>query len=239
MKRAEGYTSDAHITQMRILRALLMSIDRSFADLSRASGLTSDHANFHIKKLIEVGYVEHVPKKYGSYRLTRAGKRYANGMDTDAFEIERQPKLTVDLAIEQPDGKFLVQERQKQPFYGYYGFPTGKIRWGEAMMEAGARELYEETGLTATLRIVGIYHKLDYDENGVLLEDKYMCLIHGTDPQGTLLEQTESHRNMWLSSEEYNKLDKRIGDIDETIAQLRNESTFVREASFTFPDAAF
>lgn len=239
MRRVDGYTADAHDAQMKILRSLLMTTDCTFAELTRATGFTSDHANFHIKKLIEIGYVEHVPKSYGQYRLTRSGKVYANTMDTDTFEVERQPKLTVDLAIERADGTFLVQERQKQPFYGYHGFPTGKIRWGETMVDAGARELMEETGLTADLRVVGIYHKLDYDEHGELLEDKYMCLIHGTNPAGELVEQTESHRNTWMTPDQYNLLDKRMGDIDETIAQLRDRHTFVREADFTFPSDAF
>lgn len=239
MRQANGYTADAHDAQMKILRALLMTTQCSFAELTRSTGLTSDHANFHVKKLVAIGYVEHVPKEYGQYRLTREGKVYANTMDTDAFEIERQPKLTVDLAIERADGKFLVQERQKQPFYGYHGFPTGKIRWGETMVQAGARELLEETGLTADLRVVGIYHKLDYDENGELLEDKYMCLIYGAHPAGNLIEQTESHRNMWLLPEEYKRLDKRMGDIDETIAQLRAPNAFVRESTFSFDSNDF
>lgn len=233
------YTADAHSAQMKILRELLLTVQLSFGDLVRATGLTSDHANFHIKKLVASGYVEHVPKEYGQYRLTRTGKTYANDMDTDAYEIERQPKLTVDLAIERADGKFIVQERQKQPYYGYHGFPTGKIRWGETMVQAGARELMEETGLTADLRVVGVYHKLDYDQYGELLEDKYMCLIHGTNPQGKLIEQTESHRNMWLSIEEYKALDNRFGNIEETVAQLRDPNAFVRENKLTFDADAF
>ena len=239
MSKRIGYTSDAHQAQMKILRTLLMATECSFAELTRAAGLTSDHANFHVKKLIEVGYVERVTKDYGKYRLTRRGKVYANSMDTDTLEIEKQPKLTVDLAIEDAEGRFLVQERQKQPFYGYHGFPTGKIRWGETMTQAGARELLEEAGLTADLRVVGIYHKLDYDTDGELLEDKYMCLIHGTNPHGNLIEQTESHRNGWMMPGEYKRLDKRMGDIDETIAQLRSEANFVRESKFTFESDDF
>lgn len=239
MKKTRQYTADAHEAQMKILRELLLATQLSFGDLTRASGLSSDHANFHIKKLIELGYVEHVSKDYGQYHLTRSGKLYANTMDTDTFEVERQPKLTVDLAIERADGRFIVQERQKQPYYGYHGFPTGKIRWGETMVQAGARELMEETGLEADLRVVGMYHKLDYDQHGELLEDKYMCLIHGTNPRGELVEQTESHRNIWMGIEEYKQLDKRFGNIEETVAQLRSPHVFVRENIITFDADAF
>lgn len=234
-----NYSADAHIVQMRLLKQLLLTPSCKFAVLTSASGLSSDHANFHIKQLIAAGFVRHVAKSYGEYELTRAGKEYANRMDIDAYEIERQPKLTVDLAIEDVEGRFIVQTRKKHPYYGYSGFPTGKIRWGETMVEAGARELLEETGLSADLRVVGVYHKLDYDTNGELLEDKYMCLIHGTNPRGELIAETESHVNAWMTPDEYKSLDNRMGNIDTTIAQLRNDAVFVREDAITFPDDAY
>lgn len=238
VKRTE-FTADAHAAQMKILRELLLHHYCTFGELTRATMLTTDHVTFHIKKLVELGYVAKVPKEYGKYQLTRRGKEYANRMDTDAYEIEKQPKLTVDLAIENADGEFIIQERTKHPFYGYHGFPTGKIRWGETMEQAGARELLEETGLTADLRVVGVYHKLDYDTNGGLLEDKYMCLIHGTNPRGTLLPKTESHMNEWMTPQSYKELEKRMGDIDVTIAQLRADGVFVREDSITFSEDAY
>ena len=224
---------------MKILRELLMNSQCGFGELTRAAGLTTDHVTFHIKKLTKLGYVVKVPKTYGKYQLTHRGKEYANRMDTDVFAIEKQPKLTVDLAIEDAAGRFIVQTRKKHPYYGYHGFPTGKIRWGETMAQAGARELLEETGLTADLRVVGVYHKLDYDTDGVLLEDKYMCLIHGTNPRGELLSATESHTNQWLLPAEYVQLEKRMGDINETIAQLRADAAFVRESTVTFDTDAY
>ncbi len=224
---------------MKILRELLMNSQCGFGELTRAAGLTTDHVTFHIKKLTKLGYVVKVPKTYGKYQLTHRGKEYANRMDTDVFAIEKQPKLTVDLAIEDAAGRFIVQTRKKHPYYGYSGFPTGKIRWGETMVEAGARELLEETGLSADLRVVGVYHKLDYDTNGGLLEDKYMCLIHGTNPHGELIAEIESHVNAWMTPDEYKSLDNRMGNIDTTIEQLRNDAVFVREDAITFPDDAY
>lgn len=239
MVKKTEFTADAHIAQMQILRELLLHPYCTFGDLTRATTLTTDHVTFHIKMLVQLKYVAKVPKEYGKYMLTHRGKEYANRMDTDLYEIEKQPKLTVDLAIEDGNGKFIVQQRKKHPYYGYSGFPTGKIRWGETMVQAGARELMEETGLTAELRVVGVYHKLDHDTDGNLLEDKYMCLIHGILPKGTLLPETESHTNQWMSAEEYKKLEKRMGDIDRTIAQLRSNDTFVREDTIVFENDAF
>lgn len=169
---AISYEAGAHEAQMSILRELLMAKEKSFTELRKASGLTSDHINFHIKKLMEAGYVEHKPRSYGDYRLTIQGKEYANRMDTDVAEMERQPKLSVVIVVENDKGEFLCQQRLKQPFYGYWGHMTGKIRWGETMIEAGARELKEETGLEADLRVAGFYHKMDYDQDDKMLEDK-------------------------------------------------------------------
>ena len=140
-------------------------------------------------------------------------------MDTDDNVIEKQPKISVALIVENSEGKFLAQERLKQPYYGFWGRLTGKIRWGETMLEAAARELMEEAGLTADLRVGGFYHKMDYDkDSGDLLEDKIFALIHGTNPQGELIVEDEGHRNEWLSHEEFSKKEKAFQSVPEITA---------------------
>ena len=57
-----NYSADAHSAQMKLLRQLLLSKTSKFAELAHATGLTSDHANFHIKQLIDAGFVRHVAK---------------------------------------------------------------------------------------------------------------------------------------------------------------------------------
>lgn len=196
-----SYESSVHTAQMAILRHLLLSPSAGFAQLQKTTNLSSDHFNFHIAKLVDVGYVEKTDD--GEYTLTREGKEFANRMDTDDNVIEKQPKLSVALIIENQDGKFLSQQRLKQPFYGFWGRPTGKIRWGETLEETGARELLEETGLTANLTAAGFYHKMDYDKlSGEILEDKYFCLVYGNNPVGELIIDDEGHHNEWLTIEE-------------------------------------
>lgn len=234
-----SYEANAHVAQMHIMRMLLIGKTASFSELTKATKLTSDHANFHIKKLVAAGMVEHIPKTYGEYQLTYKGKEFANRMDTDELVIEKQPKLVVDIGIERDDGKFLFQERRKQPYYGYWGFPTGKIRWGETILEAAARELVEETGLTADLRSIGVHHKMDYDSDGVFLEDKYLVLIHGTNPKGTLVVENETHINHWLSPEEYRNIAHRFGDIDETLSFIRSSSPFLTETTYEYKPEAY
>lgn len=216
-----SYEASAHEAQMKILRHLLLSPHAGFAELQKQTGLTSDHANFHIKKLVDEGYL--TKNDDDKYVLTRIGKEYSNRMDTDDNVIEKQPKLSVALIVENGEGKFLAQQRLKQPYYGFWGRPTGKIRWGETMAEAAERELMEETGLTADLTVAGFYHKMDYDqESGDLLEDKIFVLVYGTNPKGELITDDEGHHNEWLSDEELHERGKVFQSVPEITAMARS-----------------
>lgn len=207
-----AYEPNAHEIQMKILREMLFAPSSTFASLQKVTGLTSDHATFHIKKLVEVGYIE---KTADGYILTRDGKEYANRMDTDEAKIERQPKSSVLLIVENNEGKLLSQLRLKQPYYGFWGRQSGKLRWGEHLLEAAARELKEEAGLTADLQFAGIYHKMDYLKSGELLEDKYFFVVYGTNPVGELIVDAEGHHNEWLTVEELVSKDKVFASIPE------------------------
>lgn len=221
-----SYEPDVHPVQMTILRELLFVNELNFGRLRKATGVESDAFNFHLKQLMEHEYI--IKNSSGLYGLTAIGKTYANRMDTEDSTIEKQPKLSVVIMVEDKNGKHLFQERLKQPYYGYWGHPTGKIRWGESMLGAAARELAEETGLEAKLRVAGLYHKLDYDkESRELREDKYFCIIHGINPKGELRDIEGCH-NEWLSTEEFLQKEKRFGNTDETNEIIkRSEPTIV------------
>jgi DNA-binding transcriptional ArsR family regulator len=130
-----------HAAQTNILRELLFHPHATFAQLQKPTGLSSDHFNFHISRLTELGLVEKLNR--GQYALTPKGKEYANRLDTDNNTVERQPKIAVILAVERSvDGQrqILFQERLKNPYFGFWGLPTGKMLWGETVDETAARE---------------------------------------------------------------------------------------------------
>lgn len=201
-----SYDANAHATQMAMLKQLLLSPHAGFAQLQKAANVTSDFANFHLKQLISADYV--TKNGQGKYVLTQAGKEYANRMDTDEKVLEKQAKIGAWIIVDDGKGKFVAQQRLKQPFFGYWGRITGKIRWGETILEGAARELKEETGLTADLEFKGIYHKLDYRKDGSFLEDKYFYLVHATNPKGQLTTTFEGGENHWLTNEELKAKDK-------------------------------
>ena len=194
-----------HDAQMAILRELLFHPSVGFAKLQKLTGMSSDHFNFHLQKLVELKLVEKITR--GTYTLTPRGKEYANKLDTDSNTVERQPKSAVILAIERQassGGKeYLFQERLKQPYYGFWGFATGKIRWGETIIQTAERELMEETGLTADHRVAGVYHELVYQqETGEQLEDKIFFVVHCTETKGELVKEFEGGRNQWMTRQE-------------------------------------
>lgn len=201
---------ELHPAHVAILHVLLFRPDARFAELQKASKLSSDHFNFYLKQLLDEVFV--AKNDDGAYHLTQKGKEFANRFDTDERKVERQPKVAVCLMIRRDDGKQLVQQRLKQPFYGYWGRPTGKIRWGETILESAARELMEETGLEADLSFEEVYHKMDYNqETGEMLEDKIFFTIACDNPRGELIEEFEGGRNAWMTQAEYDSQELSFG----------------------------
>ena len=53
------------------------------------------------------------------------------------------------LAVVVEDGHVLLVRRRHKPDAGLWGYPGGKVEWGETVADAAVRELAEETGVTA------------------------------------------------------------------------------------------
>ncbi len=52
------------------------------------------------------------------------------------------------------EGRVLLVRRANPPDAGKWGFPGGKINWGESIEHAAVREIFEETGISAKARRV-------------------------------------------------------------------------------------
>jgi ADP-ribose pyrophosphatase YjhB (NUDIX family) len=214
---------DIHPIQASILCELLFLKEGSFGQLSKLE-LTSDLLSFHVKQLINWGLVDKSDKKYV---LTQKGKEFANRFDTDKKEVEKQPKvgvLVIGIKKEKGVKKYLVQQRLKQPYYGYWGFTTGKVRWGETVLETAAREFVEETGLTGEFILVGIRHKMDYKSGTELLEDKFFLVVKAEKTKGELKENFEGGRNVWMTKEDILKLPDLFPDIERSFDMAESKN---------------
>ena len=210
-----SYETTIHPIQTLILRELLFTPEASYSQLQKTSGLDSDHFKFHLKRLVENGYIK---KTDSVYRLTARGKEYANKLDTDENVIERQPKSAVILVVrrERDTGQeFLVQERLKHPYFGFWGFPSGKVRWGETILATATRELQEETGLVGNFEHRGIYHeRVIHEQTGEIIEDKVFHMMYCDKVSGELLESFEGGKNEWLTLRQVKSQDKRYKSFD-------------------------
>lgn len=231
-----SHEAKIHQVQTFILRELLFTPGARYADLRKKVDMDSDFFKFHIVRLKELGYI--TKDSSNRYVLTAVGKEYANKLDTDKNTIERQPKSAVIIVLIEKSA-VLVQERLKYPYFGFWGYPSGKIRWGETILETAARELKEETRLAAILAYRGVYHEqVRLGETGEIIEDKIFHVIGGSQPHGTMVESFEGGRNAWIQLEEFARIKKKYLSCDIETQIGIGKTSFV-EATQTYSKEEF
>lgn len=221
-----------HSIQAQILTKLLFKPAARFADLNDQK-LETDHFNFHLQSLVKAGLV--IKQESGGYELTNEGKEFANRFDTEEQKLERQPKVSiVVVGTRKQKGKtqYLVQKRLKNPYFGFYGFVTGKVRWGETIEECANREFLEEAGLSGDLTLTEIWHKMDYATDGNLLEDKVFLRFRAENCKGDLIESFEGGQNVWLTKEEIAELPDLFPDVVRIIESINDKHIRFSEKKF-------
>lgn len=67
----------------------------------------------------------------------------------------QRPRITAAVLVEK-DGKFLLAERNKENYNGYWVIPGGGVKFGETIQDAAVRELKEETNLDVDIiKLIG------------------------------------------------------------------------------------
>lgn len=223
-----------HPSQANILKILLFKTQARFRDLN-GENLPTDNFNFHLQALLKTGLLEKTAGNF--YHLTPAGKEFANRFDTERKIIERQPKVAVAVSCLKGQGlqkEYLIQQRLKHPYFGFHGIVSGKVRWGETIMETAKRELLEETGLEIeTVKLMALEHKMDYTTDGQLLEDKIFFILLGLGPTGNLKGSFEGGRNLWIKKKEILKLPNLFDDVAQILKVFEKDQLVFFENKFT------
>lgn len=197
-----------HPLQIQILSYLKSVPSARFNDL-KPKEITSDHFNFHIKRLIELGIIKKTED--GLYVLTTEGKALANKIDdtkTPTNSNQIQPKTSLLFVISQEfDGieKFVVKKRVQHPFMNHLVFPTWGLEFGMPIQETIDRYLPFTTGLNLLGKpeIIGHIRRIDRDtDQGKVINDILLLITRVREVSGELREDHKGAPQFWVTKDE-------------------------------------
>ncbi|HSU72524.1 MAG TPA: NUDIX domain-containing protein [Candidatus Binatia bacterium] len=194
-----------HDLQKAILLKLIHNPSLSFNELWNKDGESNKFA-YHVNKMEADGLV--AKNAEGKYALTTEGKKLSAFIEGDTGGKAEFPTLTIFQVVWRDDGRILCQKRLKEPFYGMWGFVSGKQNFGWNIIECAKRDLKEETGLDADdYAIRGIEQVKSYD-NSKLLYHHFLIAVETHNPKGELKAKTHKAEHVWLTPEEYKAMPK-------------------------------
>jgi 8-oxo-dGTP pyrophosphatase MutT (NUDIX family) len=218
--------------QLKILSTLLFNPKARFRDLNTDS-MPTDHFSYHLRVLLGLGLVK---KEKLTYTLTSKGKMLASKIDTPIHKMEKQPKVSVILIPHKTvrgKERFLIQQRTKEPYFGYKGFISGKVRFGETLQETAERELKEESGIGGKFRFRYEIHEMVYDKaTGEQLEDKFFHIIECTQITGKVIKKTAEGINQFVTVGKFRKMRPKYHNEDDML-------TWFLEKDFKFKEQKY
>lgn len=143
---------DLHYIQKGIIASLAQTSPQRFSQL-QPEQVPNNTFSYHLKKLLQSGYVE---QKKGGYVATRKAFK-ALQYNTPQDKSSTTPVMITVVYITNDADEVLLLHRDQRPFVGWYSLPAGLVHQGEHLEEAALRELNEKTTLRATaLRFAGV-----------------------------------------------------------------------------------
>ena len=102
------------------------------------------------------------------------------------------PRAAASACVFRGDSVLLVQ-RGKPPYEGQWSLPGGSVEPGETAIEAAAREVLEETGITCRLQgLAGINDVRVRDANGRLVAQYMIAVFAGVAGDGEPVAATDA-----------------------------------------------
>jgi len=211
------YLPEIDPIQKDILLKLMSHPTLTFTEI-KPDEIESDKFNYHLQYLTKKDIVQKLDNKYF---LTKTGKHLVGQFDVKG-NIYDQFKYSVHLYVIN-DGKILLHEWTRYPSLGDVMTITGKTRKGEKIIDTAKRKLFEEAGLIADFRHIGVMRKIKRDCKGELLLDEIFNICYTNKVSGELIEENEFGKNFWCTFDEARKhFNKSINISDDDKKVLEN-----------------
>jgi len=166
--------------------------------------IDDDLFNYHLQQLVKVGLLD---KNDKIYTLTEKGKSYVTNIDEVSKEVPPKYKVSVYMCLINNDS-ILLHRRLKHPQFGYVGFPSGKIAYGERILDTAHREFQEETHLDADFQIIGNLRQIRRNVGGQVIEDGVFYVCFADKFTGNLQETFQEGENFWCIIDKVSKIEK-------------------------------
>ena len=86
--------------------------------------------------------------------------------------------------------------------------PGGEVEKGESIYQAASRELKEETGLDANLKIIGNMRQIRKDAEGNVIEDGVFYICYTDEIEEKEIKTNKEGEYFWISLDEVENLEK-------------------------------
>ena len=138
-------------------------------------------------------------------------------------QTEHPRPIPATIGVVFHEGRVLLVRRANMPDAGKWGFPGGKIEWGESIEKAAEREILEETGITATAKTiftaVDCYDMRDGELRQHFILIAVLCGWTGGEPSAG----DDALEARWFTREEYERSDLALSlDVREVIRMGRS-----------------
>jgi ADP-ribose pyrophosphatase YjhB (NUDIX family) len=117
------------------------------------------------------------------------------------------PRLAVSACVWR-DGRVLIVRRGKPPITGIWSLPGGRVEPGETLRDAAARELQEETGVSADLQhLVDVAEVIRRDGDGELTYHYAIACFTGPWIAGDGRAASDASDVQWISPDDLEGID--------------------------------
>lgn len=223
---------ELHHIQKEIILSLAHHSPQRFSQL-QPSEVANNTFSYHLKKLLQTGYVTQVD---GGYEATRKALKILQYTSMQDDKNTANPVFITAVYVTNNEGKVLLLRRNNPPFVGWYCTPAGLVHQGEQLEEAALRELSEKSSIEASsLEFKGVldFQYLEQNSGDVFVHTVAFVYSYNLPDSGALLAGMQSHYGTLIWSDLSGK--KILPEV-YTIAELvRQSGPTVKSVSYEEP----